>query len=87
MNYEEERISFESRYFAITTALKILIEEKLLAAQPAHAFQSLRHIRKDTPIIQRTSLANDCLKLLRITLPTFSGKYNEWSHFVIRFTA
>jgi len=76
VNHEEERASFEGRYFAITIALETLIEEKLLAAQLAHAFQGLRHIQEDTPLIQGTSLANNCLKLPRITLPTFSGKYD-----------
>lgn len=81
VNYKEERTSFESRYFVITSAFEILIEEKLLVAQSAHVFQSLHYIREDTSIIQGTSLANDCLKLPRITLLTFSGKYDEWMSF------
>lgn len=78
---EEERSSFESKYFAIVTKLETLIEHRQRIEQPIHTLQNLHQSRESTPIMQGTISVNDSLKLPRITLPTFAGKYDEWAAF------
>ncbi|XP_018373384.1 PREDICTED: uncharacterized protein LOC108767792, partial [Trachymyrmex cornetzi] len=79
--HEEERSSFESKYFAIVTKLETLIENRQRIEQTPHTLQNLHQSRESTPIIQGPTSTNDSLKLPRITLPTFAGKYDEWTAF------
>ncbi|KYM96586.1 hypothetical protein ALC62_12752 [Cyphomyrmex costatus] len=81
MNQEEERESFEGKYFIIITKLEMLIEQRHRMKQPNGSFHNLPHARESTPLTQGTISANDSLKLPRITLPTFSGKYDECTAF------
>jgi len=82
-----ERDTFESRYFAVTVELETLIERKSAAERAAHASRQINitantsSYREGTPASQASNISNEHLKLLRVTLPTFSGKYEEWIPF------
>ncbi|KYN02131.1 hypothetical protein ALC62_07059 [Cyphomyrmex costatus] len=59
----------------------MLIEQRHRIDQPINAVQNLHQAGESTPLTQGVISVNDSLKLPRITLPTFSGKYDEWTAF------
>lgn len=82
-----DKDTFESRYFAVTVELETLIERKSAAereAQASHQINTTANIssyREGTPASQASNIPNEHIKLLRVTLATFSGKYEEWIPF------
>ncbi|XP_067208460.1 uncharacterized protein [Linepithema humile] len=68
----DERPTFEEKYFTVTSAFETLIEEKLAEARPLLTEQNYQR-REGTPRTNGTSL-----KLPRVSLLMFSGKYEEW---------
>ncbi|XP_018361212.1 PREDICTED: uncharacterized protein LOC108759963 [Trachymyrmex cornetzi] len=75
----DERSNFEDKYYAVATAYENLIQQKELVASQALAQEN--QVREGTPMSQTTSLANDSLKLSQVSMPTFSGKFDEWISF------
>ncbi|XP_018404107.1 PREDICTED: uncharacterized protein LOC108780791 [Cyphomyrmex costatus] len=74
----DERINFEEKYYAVTTAFETLIQEiQLPMNQPL--MQDVQ-VREGTPMTG-TGLVNNNLKLPRVSMPTFSGKSEEWISF------
>ncbi|XP_024868252.1 uncharacterized protein LOC112452345 [Temnothorax curvispinosus] len=79
-NHDEEKRSFEERYFAITSELETMIESKMGSA--AHNLNQVpRNLREGTPATQGSIFTNDHLKLPRVNLPTFSSAFQEWIPF------
>lgn len=78
---ERERETFENRYFTVTVKLETLIERKSAVERAAHASRQT-NITANTssyrePASQASNIPNEYLKLLRVTLPMFSGNYEE----------
>lgn len=79
-DHEQERNSFEEKYFHIASELETLIESKLAAQRPG--LDQLSHdLREGTPATYAASSTNDHLKLPRINLTTFSGTFEQWIPF------
>lgn len=74
----EERAEFENKYFSITADLETIIESKVEGPNP---FQMPRGMRENTPATQGSNHPNEHLKLPRVNLPSFSGKFDEWMPF------
>jgi len=71
---EEERNSFEEKYFIIASRLEMLIDNKIRPMHTANVNIVPRDIREGTPAIIRSIPSNEHLKLPRVNLPTFSGR-------------
>lgn len=86
--HHEERTQFETKYFAITVDLETLIEGKQEATRLATNLPAdvSRNAQNTTNGAQGGSSTNDYLKLPRINLPVFSGKYDDWVPFKNIFT-
>ncbi|XP_025995820.2 uncharacterized protein LOC105202869 [Solenopsis invicta] len=78
--HDEERATFEERYFQIATELEILIENKT-RNQMLTADHTPQLLRGGTPATQGSVGINDHLKLPRVNLPTFAGAFEEWMPF------
>ena len=79
--HEEERSTFEAKYFSIVSDLETMIEGRLEAALAQNLNQVPREFREGTPATQGSIIPNDNLKLPRVNLPLFSGKFDEWIRF------
>ncbi|XP_029659435.1 uncharacterized protein LOC115233265 [Formica exsecta] len=81
--HQNERELFEARYFEITVDLETLIErkEQEMRGNLAQHGSDSQQSRDGTPSMLSNNVANDHLKLPRVTMPTFSGKYEEWNPF------
>lgn len=81
--HQNERESFEARYFEITIDLETLIERKEQETRGnlAQHESNSQPLRDGTPSMLSNNVANDHLKLPRVTTPTFSGKYEKWIPF------
>ncbi|XP_071642775.1 uncharacterized protein [Temnothorax longispinosus] len=84
-DHQEERTQFENKYFSIVVDLETLIEEKNERVVQEVTGVSIQH-NQDVINGSMRGNANDCLKLPRINLQEFSGKYEDWISFKNIFT-
>ncbi|XP_036148371.1 uncharacterized protein LOC105833274 [Monomorium pharaonis] len=84
-SHQEERMIFETRYCSIVVKLETLIEEKQDARRPVNEI-AIDGSRQSAIGSQRGNITNDCLKLPRINLLEFTGKYDVWIPFKNIFT-
>lgn len=85
--HNEERRSFEEKYFSITSDLETLIERKVGAPHMLSVNQVPRNLLEGTPTMQGSSALNEHLKLPRVNLPTFAGAFEDWMQFRNMFSS
>ncbi|XP_071576231.1 uncharacterized protein [Temnothorax nylanderi] len=81
--HQEERTQFKNKYFSIVVDLETLIEEKQERVVQEVTGVSIQH---NQDVMNGSMRGNDYMKLPRINLPEFSGKYDDWIPFKNIFT-
>lgn len=81
-NSEQEREEFENKFFETITSAKQFITSKSIILRD----NDNNSVISDSPIVQLNS-NNLNIKLPPITLPSFSGNYDQWLFFKDSFTA